>query len=104
MSSLQALASSELADADVLLVVPLGATEQHGPHLPLGTDTEIAVALANRLADQLPQAIVAPAMPFGSSGEHQGFLGTLSIGQDAMEISWSSWCALRLRRSPGCCC
>jgi mycofactocin system creatininase family protein len=63
-----------------LLVVPLGATEQHGPHLPLGTDTMIAVALASGL-----DAVIAPALPFGSSGEHAGFPGTLSIGQAATE-------------------
>src|SRR6201991_2084896 len=64
-----------------LLVVPLGATEQHGPPLPLGTDTRIAVALASSL-----DAVIAPALPFGSSGEHAGFSGTLSIGRDALEL------------------
>lgn len=64
-----------------LLVVPLGSTEQHGPHLPLSTDTDVAVALASRV----PGAVVAPAVPYGSSGEHAGFPGTLSIGQEALE-------------------
>ena len=40
--------------ADSVLVVPLGATEQHGPHLPLTTDTDIADALARRLAEERP--------------------------------------------------
>jgi mycofactocin precursor peptide peptidase len=69
-----------------LLVVPLGSTEQHGPHLPLGTDTTIAVALARGLAAERPGVVVAPALAFGSSGEHEGFAGTLSIGQTATEL------------------
>lgn len=68
-----------------LLAVPLGATEQHGPHLPLDTDTRVAVALAHGLAASRPDVVVAPALPFGSSGEHAGFAGTLSIGQAALE-------------------
>jgi creatinine amidohydrolase len=70
-----------------LLIVPLGATEQHGPHLPLGTDTEIAVALAEGAAAVVSGAVVvAPALPYGSSGEHQDFAGTLSIGAAATEL------------------
>lgn len=67
-----------------LLAVPLGSTEQHGPHLPLGTDTLVACALADRLAAARPDVVVAPALPYGSSGEHAGFPGTLSIGQEAL--------------------
>jgi creatinine amidohydrolase len=68
-----------------LLAVPVGATEQHGPHLPFTVDTEIAVALCERLARQRDDVVVAPALPYGSSGEHAGFPGTLSIGQEATE-------------------
>jgi mycofactocin system creatininase family protein len=69
-----------------MLAVPLGATEQHGPHLPLGTDTTIAVALARRLAARSAAPVtVAPALPYGSSGEHQSFAGTVSIGRQALE-------------------
>jgi mycofactocin system creatininase family protein len=78
--------SAELAGTDRLLVIPLGATEQHGPHLPLDTDTTIALALADRLASQLDEVLVAPAIPYGSSGEHQAFPGTLSVGQGATEL------------------
>src|SRR5712692_1301710 len=71
--------------ASCVLVVPVGSTEQHGPHLPLTTDTDIAAALAGRLADERDDVVVAPALPYGSSGEHAGFTGTLSIGAAALE-------------------
>jgi mycofactocin system creatininase family protein len=79
------LALDELTSGEVsgdLLIVPLGATEQHGPHLPLGTDTVIATALVASVRD----AVIAPALPYGSSGEHAGFPGTLSIGQAALQL------------------
>lgn len=66
------------------LLVPLGAVEQHGPHLPVDTDIVIATAWCDTIAESDPDTIVAPALPFGSSGEHQSFPGTLSIGQDAL--------------------
>jgi mycofactocin system creatininase family protein len=74
------------AGAPTTLIVPLGATEQHGPHLPLSTDTTIAVALAEAAAGRTTDAVVAPALPYGSSGEHQDFAGTLSIGAEATAL------------------
>jgi creatinine amidohydrolase len=68
------------------LLLPLGSTEQHGPHLPLSTDTLVAVAVAEALADRRDDVVLAPALPYGSSGEHAGFPGTLSIGQDALQL------------------
>lgn len=69
-----------------LLAIPLGATEQHGPHLPLSTDSDIASALAEELASRRPEVVIAPLLPYGSSGEHAGFAGTLSIGHEATEL------------------
>ncbi|MGX1809159.1 mycofactocin biosynthesis peptidyl-dipeptidase MftE [Nocardia sp. NPDC055321] len=70
----------------MILAVPLGATEQHGPHLPLSTDTDIAAELCRRLSAALPAIVVAPAVPYGSSGEHASFPGTLSIGRAALKL------------------
>lgn len=67
-----------------VLLIPVGSLEQHGPHLPLDTDTRIAVALAGALAERRSDALVAPAIAIGSSGEHEGFAGTLSIGGEAL--------------------
>jgi creatinine amidohydrolase len=72
--------------AHAVLAVPIGSTEQHGPHLPLSTDTDIAVALAAGLAAARSDVVVAPPLAYGSSGEHAGFDGTLSIGQEAVEL------------------
>jgi mycofactocin system creatininase family protein len=69
-----------------VLVIPFGSTEQHGPHLPLSTDTDIAVALAHGLATCRAEVLVAPRVSYGASGEHAGFAGTLSIGQEALEL------------------
>ncbi|MFF3223806.1 mycofactocin biosynthesis peptidyl-dipeptidase MftE [Nocardia suismassiliense] len=78
--------AGERAAAGAILAVAIGATEQHGPHLPLSTDTDIAAALCARLAALRPDVLVAPAIPYGASGEHAGFPGTLSIGQAALEL------------------
>ena len=76
------LASPALAGCRPVLVLPLGSCEQHGSHLPLGTDTFIAAALARRLAERVSGILVAPPVGVSASGEHAGFPGTLSIGTD----------------------
>jgi creatinine amidohydrolase len=67
-----------------LLIVPVGSCEQHGPHLPLDTDTVIASELSRDLAGRRSDCLVAPAITISASGEHQGFPGTLSIGTEVM--------------------
>ncbi len=74
-------------DRPALLVVPIGSCEQHGPHLPLDTDTRIAVALAQGLAEKYEPGdlLVTPPIAITASGEHAGFPGTLSIGTEVFE-------------------
>jgi mycofactocin system creatininase family protein len=67
-----------------LLVVPVGSLEQHGPHLPLDTDTRIAEAVARRACAGRAGVALAPAFCIGASGEHADFPGTLSIGTEAL--------------------
>lgn len=83
--------SDRLSGLLSMVLVPVGSTEQHGPHLPLDTDTRIAVAVARTAATQLTAAVgsqhhflVAPAVGYGDSGEHQSFPGTISIGTEAL--------------------
>jgi mycofactocin system creatininase family protein len=81
--------SSQLQSVPVGLAIPVGATEQHGPHLPLDTDTRIATAVAGAAATQLSgdpnlMWLAAPAIAYGASGEHQSFPGTVSIGTEAL--------------------
>jgi creatinine amidohydrolase len=62
-----------------VLALPVGSLEQHGPHLPLDTDTRIAVELGRRLSQSRTDVVVAPPVSFGASGEHAGFAGTLLV-------------------------
>ncbi|QEN12744.1 mycofactocin biosynthesis peptidyl-dipeptidase MftE [Mycolicibacterium sp. ELW1] len=81
--------SSQLRDTSPTILIPVGSTEQHGPHLPLDTDTRIATAVARAATDDLngsghDQFLLAPAIAYGASGEHEGFAGTVSIGTAAL--------------------
>jgi len=74
----------EATGGDTVLAVPLGSLEQHGPHLPLDTDTRIAVAVASGAASRVASLAVAPPVAYGASGEHAGFPGTLLVGHDVL--------------------
>lgn len=66
-----------------VLLVPVGSTEQHGPHLPLATDTLIAEEIAGRAAHHTDGLMIGPTIPVSASGEHGDFPGTLSLGTEA---------------------
>jgi mycofactocin system creatininase family protein len=75
--------SDDQAPAPIVLV-PIGSTEQHGPHLPLATDTIIAEELAGRAVHHTDGLMIGPTISVSASGEHVGFAGTLSIGSEVM--------------------
>jgi creatinine amidohydrolase len=87
----------DIAGADParwIAVLPLAATEQHGPHLPLGTDVMIAQAYLARVRELLPESIPAtflPIQPVGISTEHIDYPGTLTL---PTEIALKTWMAL----------
>ncbi len=74
------------------VLVPVGSLEQHGPHLPLHADTVVARRVAQSAARELftggpsgaEQVFVGPEVPYGASGEHEQFPGTVSIGTPAL--------------------
>ncbi len=73
---------ADAAETDLALL-PVGSTEQHGPHAPLGTDTLAADAIAERGAAVLESpVVVAPPIPVGVAEEHRHFAGTLWVGDD----------------------
>ena len=82
--------SPEVGTGEVLLLVPLGSMEQHGPHLPLSTDSVVAASVARSAAEILGgegrRVLVAPILAYGNSGEHEGFPGTISIGHEALHL------------------
>jgi creatinine amidohydrolase len=78
-------AAEALADAEVALI-PVGATEQHGPNMTLETDTAVAYQLALRTAAALhPRAVVAPPLPYGVSYHHMRFPGTMTLSPETFQ-------------------
>jgi creatinine amidohydrolase len=78
--SLAALTSAELESRpERVVVVPVGATEQHGPHLPLETDTLLARAVAEAIVARTPESLLGPSLAIGCSAHHSAFPGTFSL-------------------------
>jgi creatinine amidohydrolase len=76
-----------------IAVLPLAAIEQHGPHLPVGTDVMIAEAYLARVRELLPETIPAtflPLQPVGISTEHIDYPGTLTLPTETALQSWTA--------------
>ncbi len=68
-------------------LLPVGAIEQHGPHLPVGVDTRINDGILERagaLAPATPAVLLLPTIPVGKSNEHQDFAGTLTLSAETL--------------------
>jgi len=81
----------QLDKESVVAVLTVGATEQHGPHLPLTTDTIIGEGIVSaalaRVSDKIT-ALAIPTMPFGDSIEHTGYPGTISLEPQTLFDVW----------------
>ena len=96
------LSTREFAERDmgeIVAILPVGAVEQHGPHLPVRVDTAINAGILARAVALMPPdlpALVMPALPVGKSNEHLAFPGTLSLPYDLLarlwfEVAKSAW-------------
>ena len=89
------LVTNDFATLDlprVIAVMPLGATEQHGPHLPLSVDANLAHSMVHAAIAHLPSSVPAlflPVQRIGYSPEHSAFAGTLSLKADTVIRLWT---------------
>ncbi|HEX7188755.1 MAG TPA: creatininase family protein [Actinomycetes bacterium] len=91
---LSAMTSPEAAEAVArsrTAVIPIGSIEQHGPHLPNGTDTMAAELVARAVADRL-DAVYAPFGPYGVTPIHAGHPGTVTLRRETFEALLSDIC------------
>lgn len=90
-ADLPASAFAELDPAKTIAILPVAAVEQHGPHLPLGTDLYIAKGLLAEVARQCPDDLdlrILPVQAVGKSNEHLRAPGTLTLGWDTALRAW----------------
>lgn len=91
---LTTMTSPEAAEAmhsSRIVVIPVGSIEQHGPHLPNGTDTFAAELVAKGVADRL-DAVYAPLGPYGVTPIHAGHPGTVNLRRETFEALLSDVC------------
>ncbi|MDH3660290.1 MAG: creatininase family protein [Alphaproteobacteria bacterium] len=91
----ETLSSPEIEALDherTIAILPVGAIEQHGPHLPLGVDAMIVQGILDRAMATLPsplQALALPTLPVGKSDEHIAFGGTLTLAAETLIRVWT---------------
>ena len=71
----------------LIAILPVGAVEQHGPHVPLLTDTTLAAGVARRIAEGAGEALLLPAIAYGDAWTAEGWSGTLSVSPDTLRAS-----------------
>jgi creatinine amidohydrolase len=79
-----------------LVIVPIGSTEQHGPHLPVATDFLVAEHIAGQVGDRLG-ALVAPVLPFGFAAYHLDFAGTITLDEPTLRAVLLHTCRSLMR-------
>ncbi len=84
---------------EIVAVLPVGAVEQHGPHLPVRVDAAINAGIVARAVEFMPAdlpCLILPALPIGKSNEHLAYPGTLTLPYDVLgrvwfEVAKSAW-------------
>lgn len=97
---LKAAEIKSLAQRDAIVILPIGATEQHGPHLPVQVDARLATEVAHRAARLMSKqhpAIVAPTIPYGMSEHHVSLNGTITLDYPTMAAVLGCACSSILR-------
>jgi creatinine amidohydrolase len=92
---LELLTHEEVGSLDrerTVVVVPTAAIEQHGPHLPLDTDTFLCTSVAREGAARAGDALVTPTVSFGSSEHHMAFPGTVTLSQETFRTTVAEVC------------
>lgn len=84
--------SAALAQGTSTILIPCGAVEQHGPHLPLCMDADHADALAARIARHIGKTLIAPTIKVGCSDHHLVFRGTISLRPETFEAVCLDYC------------